>query len=514
MKNESRTIHSIKNIFFAFMSQGAYTVIAFVCRTVFIYTLGKNYLGLSGLFTDIFSLLSLGELGIGTAILYSMYEPVANNDYKKVSALLSFYKRVYFIVGMGITIIGLALTPFLNYFISDLPNLPELPYIYILTLFNTSFSYFFVYKKSVLTAYQNDYIASIVYTITIVTQNIMQMICLLMWKNYILYLIIQLVFTMINNIVVSVYVDKKYPYLKKYKSEKVDKNTLRMIVKNIKAMFTSKISSAIVSSTDNILISKFVSTVLLGYYSNYAMFVSIIRQVFSKIFEGITGSVGNIVVTETEERSYTTFKNIWFVNFWMISFCSISLFVIIKPFIIVWIGQEYVMSQLSAFIICVNMYMRFIRNTQLIYIDTCGLFVNVQWKCIAEALINLVASLIFVVPMNMGIFGVLLGTLTSTLLTSFWYEPKVVYNKCFGKSSKTYFCKFGIYAIVTLITGTIIEFIVSIIKTQNIYLNLLVSILICGIGINLCYYFVFRKTEEFKYFETRVISTVKRKKNE
>ena len=369
-KSDSRINKSIKNSSMALFEQIICSLMSFVGRTVFIYTLGKTYLGFNGLFGDIFSLLSLAEMGVSTAIIYLMYEPAAYHEYEKIAALLNIYKKIYMVIAIVITITGLLFLPFLDFFISDIPKMPELPVMYLLFLFSTVISYLFVYKKSILIIDQRDYIASLIYVIAMILQNILQIIFLYITHDFIVYLIIQIMCTIGNNVAVSVYVDRHYTYLKQYKNAKIDKETKESIVKNVKAMFLSRVSSAIVTSTDNILISKYVSTVTLGIYSNYTLFTNLLRKLLTKIFGALTGSVGNLIVLESKEKVYRTFKQIWFVNFWLVAFFGVSLFVLLNPFIEVWLGTSYLLDKKVLFIICFNLYMRLIRNTFLILIDT------------------------------------------------------------------------------------------------------------------------------------------------
>lgn len=508
----SRTKNSIRNTFFALGGQAIHSVLTFVCRTVFIYTLGKTYLGFSGLFSDILTLLSLAELGVGTAILYSMYKPAANKDTKTVAALLNLYKKVYNTIGLIITAIGLCLTPFLNFFISDIPDIPELPIIYLLYLFNTSASYFFVYKKSILIVNQQSYIYSIIYIITITAQTVLQMIFLWLTKNFIAFLVIQVVCTFANNFLISLYVDRKYKDLKKYRSEKVDEATKKKIFTNVKAMFVSKLSSAVVTSTDNLLISKFVSTVVLGFYSNYTLFITMMRTIVQKVFEALTGSVGNLVATESSDRIYSTFKKIWFVNFWIVGFPCTALFVLVNPFIELWIGKDYMLGIDIVFIICLNLFMRLIRNTFITFNDTYGHFVELRWKCIAEAAINLIVSIIFVLPLKMGIYGILLGTFISNITTNFWYEPYLLFVKKFHVGMKAYFLIFIKYVIVLLLGGASSYYICNYIILLNGWLGFIIKVIITCIIINVFIIAAYMKTEEFKYFSELVKKKFKKKK--
>ncbi len=505
----SRTYYSARNLVFALISQGLDSILTFIARTVFIYTLGKTYLGMSGLFSDILTLLSLAELGCGTAIIYAMYKPAANRDEKKLSALLNLYRKIYITLGIGMTAAGLCLIPFLGFFISDMPDIPELPVIYVLYLLNTTSSYFFSYKKSILTAYQVHHIVSKITMVTVLTQNICQMAVLLLTHNFLLYLSIQLFATFFSNMAISVYVDRHYPFLKTYAKEKLDKESKQDIVKNIKAMFLDKLSSAVVTSTDNVLISKFVSTIVLGYYSNYTLFVTIIRNIMLRISDALTGSVGNMVSTESPARAKQIFEYLLFLNFWIIGCFSILLFTFINPFITLWVGDSYLLDIVIVFIISLNMYMRYIRNTQLIFIDTYGLFQEIRIKCISEALINLIVSLIFLIPLKMGVSGVLLGTFVSNILTNFWFEPYIIYTKRFHASPLSYFRRFFQYLGVTLGTGTVIYVVNGTILPEAGIFLLLVKLLISLFLTCLCFYLIFRKSEEYRYIREKLKALLK-----
>ena len=499
MSNE-RTVKSIRNTFFALCEECSSIIMTFVCRTVFIYTLGKTYLGFNGLFSDILTLLSLGELGIGTAIIYSMYKPASNEDHRQIAALLNLYRKIYAVIGIFIAVIGMLLVPFLDFFISGIPNMSEIPLIYILYLANTASSYFFSYKRSILIVSQSNYILSLSSIAVKLVQNILQIIFLSLTHNFIVYLIIQIVCTLSNNIFISIYVDRHYVFLKKYRKEMLDKQTKRLIFENTKAMFTSKLSSAIVTSTDNILISKFVSTIVLGLYSNYTLFTTAIKTIVTKIFEAITGSVGNLVSTESGNIVYKVFKRIWFFNFWLVSFFCVSLFLLINPFIKLWIGESFLLDERIVFIICLNLYMRLIRNTFLTFNDTYGMFIQLRPKCIAEAIINLIASLILVGPMQMGIIGILLGTFISNITTNFWYEPYLLFTQKFKVRFSYYLVLFFKYILITLACGffayCICNYLIQIEGWGGFFIK---AFFIC-IFVNMFYCGIFIKTEEFKYF--------------
>ena len=450
--SSSRTDNSIKNSVSALFGQVIYVLMSFICRTVFIAILGKTYLGFSGLFGNIMSLLALAEGGIGPAVLYSMYDRVSKGDEKGISALMNLYRRAYFKIGIAVTLSGACLIPFLGFFVSGADYGKELPIIYILYLMNASAGYFFVYKKYILIAFQKSYVLSRIFIVSEVLQKIFQIAVLYGTGSFIIYLIIQLIFSFLNNYAVSEYVDIKYPYLQKYRAEAAEEPVRRDILGNIRATFVGKLSSAAVSSTDNLIISAFVSTAVLGLYSNYMLFVSAIQQMLSKIFEGIVGSVGNLAASDDGERAYTVMKRVWFINYWLAAFASLTLYVTVDPFIELWIGKEYLLGSKVVFLICLNLFMRLIRITFLIFNEAYGHFKKLRIKCIAEAVINLVASLIFVIPLKMGLFGVLLGTTLSNLCTNFWYEPYLLYKRM-NVSMGEYFFEFLKYTALIIASG-------------------------------------------------------------
>ena len=505
-----RTINSIRNFSFVIVEQIIHNVIAFICRTIFVITLGKTYLGFNGLFSDVLNLLSLAELGVGTAITFFMYKPTADKNYIKVTAYLNYYRMIYRYIGIIIFLVGLMIAPFIHLLVSDIDGISNLYIIYILFLSNSTISYFFSYNKSILITQQKNYIISIVYMITIFLQNVFQIVFLLLFENYILYLIIQILFTFINNLIIHIYVNRKYSFLKKYKNSKLTVEETSLLKSNIKALFLSKISSVVVTSTDNILISKFVSTVLLGVYSNYTLFINMIKTIITKLFDSIIGSVGNLVSSESNDKSLKIFNNLLFGNFWIVSYSSIMLFIFINPFIKLWIGEDYLLDIYTVLLITINLYMRLMRNTLLSFIDTNGLFNEMKIKNICEAIINLIVSLILVHYFKLGIFGVLLGTFISNLVTNFWYEPFILFRKCFLSKATFYFVDIIKYLCISTLMSLVLYFLNERIGYCDNFVNLGARILLFSIIINLCYFIIFIKSEKLKYFINSFRNILKR----
>lgn len=436
------------------------------------------------------------------------YKPVAQGDHRKVAALLNLYRTFYRIVGTIIAVLGLSLLPFLNYLVSGIRDIPELKIIYLLYLSSSVISYFFVYKKSILTVYQQDYISSRIDLIINFIQGIIQIAILILWHNYILYLIILILTVFFGNLLNSLYVDYKYQYLKEYHSEKVGKETKKKIYTDVKAIFVSRISSAIVTSTDNLLISAFISTIILGLYSNYLMLIGVVNTITSKMIDSLTGSVGNLIAVESIERVYLIFKRVWFINYWLVAFSSISFFILANPFIILWVGKSYLLSSGIIFMIALNLFMRLIRNTFLMFNNAFGHFVELKKKNIIEPIINMIASLLFILVFKMGIVGVLLGTFVSNITTNFWFEPYLIFKKC-QVSLKEYFKIVGKYLLTNIVAGGLTYILCDICITGNSWMLFFVRIVICCLVINLTIILFYRKTDEYHYFMMLVKKVLK-----
>lgn len=503
-----RTINSIKNITVGIGGQIITQIINFVNRTVFIYCLGSEYLGVNGLFTNILSILSLAELGVGNAIIYSMYKPIANNDKEKIKALMKLYARAYKYIGIIIGIIGILLTFSLDSIIKDKPNIPNLYIIYWLFLLNSISTYFFAYKRSIITAHQKEYICLINDQKFNIMRSLFQILSLLMVKNYIAYLLTQVTFTWISNISISRKSNNMYPYIKENVELELDKEEKKIIFKNIFALFTQRIGSVAVNSTDNLLISSFVGIYEVGIASNYYMIVNMLNSFIMPIFNGLTASLGNLNVKEDNEKSYDIFNKIWFLNFWIIGVCSITLYILINPFINIWIGKDYLLDNIFTFIFVVNFFVYGMRRTNITYINTKGLFWYERYKPIFEAIINIVASIILL--KMYGVVGVFLGTLVSTLTTSFWVEPYIIHKYGFDKSIKKYVLQYVKYLIVVFFTGIVNIYVCSFIP-DNMMILLILKAIISLLISNLIFLMVFYKNNNLKYFYNIVKNLIAKK---
>lgn len=491
----TRTQKALKNIKFTVVGQVSSLLINFLARTLFVQYLGAEYLGLNGLFSNILSILSLAELGIGTAIVYSLYEPLAKGNIGKVKALMKIYKKSYIIIGLLVLMGGSLLAPFLDFFIKDIPDIPQISLIYMLFVINSSITYFFSYKRVLIIADQKKYIDSIYHYSSFFVMNIAQIIILILTRNYLLFLSIKVLTTFFENFLISRKANTMYPFLLEEHMEVLEEKDKNEIKKNIGAMFFHRIGSVVVDGTDNLLISKFVGIVSVGIYSNYLLIITALQTLYNMFFSSLVASVGNLGVLADKSHIKSRYETINLIGYWIFSFSTISLFILLNPFINLWLGKQYVFSIGIVLMICINFYIKGQRTSVLTFRDALGLFWYDRYKPIAESLINLSVSVFLAT--RYGIMGVFIGTTISTLTTAFWVEPLILYKYGFETSSKEYFVRYLKQVVLTLFVGTVTFILCGYIDGSGIS-SLIYKMLICLIVPNLMLWLILRNTEEFK----------------
>lgn len=502
MKQRSRTENSIINSAMSIVTQVLTVVLNFAVKTVFIKMLNDEYLGVNGLFTNIITMLSLADLGIGIAIPYSLYKPLAKKDEHKINVLMNFYKKVYTIIGIAVLLIGLSLTPFLGLIIKDIPkNVPHLSLIYILFVIHSASSYFFVYKKFLIDSDQKGYITSrIIFTFSTLL-SIIQIILLITTKNYILFLLSSIILVIIQNIYISSKANKLYPFIKNKTDEKLEKEDMEGIKKNVSSLFIYKVGTVIMNGTDNIIISKFIGLIIVGFYSNYVLIINSITTVLNQIFNAITSSIGNLVVTTNKKRSKEVYDNLNFANFWLYALFGVCIIVLINPFINIWIGKKYVMGFSIVFLLVLNFYVLGMQSVTNSFRNAYGLFWIAKYRPIIMVIINIVISVVLV--QFIGIEGVLIGTLISRLVTTAWLDPYIVHKYGFEISPKSYYIDYLKYLVIFIAISTILNYFVSMVAINNIFILILIAILVVII-VNVILVLLFFKTSEFNYFYDKI----------
>lgn len=442
-----RVKHTIVNIAAGIGNQLVITLLSFVSRTVFINSLGAEYLGVNGLFTNILAMLSLAEAGIGASIMYSLYKPVADNDQEKIKRLMRLYKYAYLAIALVVAALGLSLLPFLDLFVKN-TDVPNITGIYLIFLLNTVTPYFFSYKNAFLNVAQKGYIVTIAFTISSVVSSCLKIAILYYSKNYILFLLVDSALNLLTAATLTLIANRKYPYLRQKASGQLDAETKSGIVKNVKAIVLQNIGSYLVLGTENILISAYVSVAAVGLYSNYKMLIEIGRTFIYQVFNNMYHSVGNLVSQESEEKVYSVYKVMLMLSFWLYSLCAILLYILIQPFIRIWIGSDYLMSNAVLILLLFMFFERGMRNSIATVKTTSGIFHEDRFVPLGQAAISLLAS--FLLVKHMGITGIFLGSLISAVALPFWTTPYLVYKKVFRRSIWLHYRLYAAYLIVGL----------------------------------------------------------------
>lgn len=500
--SNNRIQSSIKNSTMALLGQVVVILLNFVGRTFFIKTLGAAYLGINGLFTNILSVLSFAELGFGTAIISAMYAPLAQNDVRKISSLMNYYRRAYEVIGTLVFFIGLLLIPFLSFFIKDvseLPtNLPPLWIIYVLYLLNTSLSFFFNYKRSLIIASQNGYLDSLNQLLFNIIKSLCQIITLIIFKDFLVFLFIQIFCTFFSNYFMSKKADKLFPYLRDYNYLKLESKDRSALKRNVLAMSSNKLGSVVISGVDNLLISKFAGIIVMGIYSNYLLVTTTIRIVFMQVLSPITASVGNFLVEKTIEESLFFFRKLFFINAYIAICLFVSLSTLINPFINLMWGEKYEFSLFITMLICTNFYLDRMRASSQIFIDAKGLFWPIKWKSLFEAIINLIFSLYFLLVLKWGIESILIATIISNISTNIWWEPYVVFKYGLDRKVSTYFVMLLKYTFTLIFAYALTIYLQSFfpISIFGFFIKCILAVILP----NLVMFALYSKTSEYKYF--------------
>ncbi|MCH5165995.1 MAG: oligosaccharide flippase family protein [Clostridiales bacterium] len=501
---DGRAAHSTKNTFFAAIAYVTKMLLNFVVRAIFVRYLAVEYLGLNGLYSNILNVLSLAELGVGNAIVYSMYKPIADNDTEKIKSFLRLYRNFYLIIGGVVVVIGLSLIPALPYLIKDAPNVDvNLTVVYVLYLSHNVIGYFFAYRRSLVFAYQRNDIESKVGLIVNVALSIVQVIIMVVWRNYYAYIAVMVVFSAADAAIVFALSYKLFPDIRG-KAQPINKADKREIAKNTSALVFHKIGSAAVFSTDSIIISAYIGATILGMYSNYTLVTTAFLSIINLFITAVRSSVGNLIATKTKEDVYKIYKALNMVLMWLVCFFTLGLVICFQDFIVLLTGNAaYKLEYLTVILICTSFYLTASRRMTDAFKECAGLFWNDKFKPLFEAGINLGLDILLV--RYIGINGVIVATIVSTVAAPLWVEPFVLYKNYFKVNTVNYFIRYAIYTIVAFCAGAAAFGCCYFIPSSGIWC-FIAKFVICLILPNLIFVLAYHRTQEFKY----LLTTLKR----
>lgn len=499
----TRFQNSKKNAMAGLVGQFVKIFTKFLIRTVIIYYFGAEYLGLDGLFLNVISMLSLAEMGIGDAICFALYKPIAEKDHKKISSLLFFYRRVYLIIGFVVFFIGIVLIPFLPHIV-NFNNEIKINYvlIYVLFLLNAVSSYWFgAYRQVLFIASQKMYVINNIDNINLVICSILQILSLVLLKNYYIYLLIMVIMNIFKNYYLYFESRHEFDYLSKGEIlSQGEKNSLK---KNVYALTVTKISSTIYTSSDNIIISSFIGTLVVGFYSNYAYIVTAVTGIISILFSAVVASIGDINAFGDKTKLKDIFNKMLTVNYLIYGFCFICLYQLLTPFIQLWAGEDYVLTGIEVLFICLRFLVPGLNHTCTIYRASCGLFWQTRYRTLATAIINIIVSI--VLAQKWGLVGVFIGTIVAYLLTTFIVDPKVIFRDVFKQRSREFYIWYIMSVVKIFIITLVINIINGMITVSGIggfILKLISTVLvaICGLVIlNI-------KDQNMKYFYNTIVN--------
>lgn len=500
---ESRSAKSAKNLLYGVVSQGVTVLLTFIIRIVLVRQAGILSVSLNGLFTEVITMLSLAELGVGSAIVYSLYKPLAEHNEKKIVKLMNMYKTAYRNIALAIFGMGLCLLPFIQHIVTKVDVSDNyIRFVFLLFLTQTASSYLFSYKSSLLNADQNVYIVSKITTVVRLVGEIINMICLAVFHNYIIYLVVEILITVSVNVIISGQVDKMYPFLKR-KDELLNVEK-RMIFKNMKNIFIGNLSGRITNSTDNILISILVSTYEVGIYTGYSTLASGLRKIIDQLDRATAGSVGNLMAEGNAQKCDEVLKKMTFINYFFGSLFACLLYCLSSTLVRIMYGEEYTYNTNSMiglfviFVFSINFFLSVLKNPLWRFMQVSGLFAKDKNISIAGSAANLIISVIF--GIKLGTLGILIGTI-ATLLIQMVLKIRLLYKESFKISSVKFYLRCIIYGFFGIFSMLLAKFICAEIISGNLYIDFVLKMIIAAF-VPLCInYIIFCRTKEYAYMK-------------
>lgn len=492
---EMRANKVFKNGLWGIVYQVLCIILSFIGRTVFIHFLNAEYLGISGLFTNVLSILSLSELGFSSAVSFHLYKLLADNDEEKIAGLMNFYKTVYYIVAGCVAGLGLLVLPFLKYIIKDTTfSIGYVSLVYVIYLVKTVVSYFFSYNFTIANADQKSHILTKVDIIIHLTISLVNIATLAIFKNFIIYLSVEIAIGVLGSFIKSLRVKKQYPCLRL--KVKIEPEQKKRVLKDVSNIFVEKISTVVVTATDNIIISAMIGVATVGVYSNYSMIIANIQVMLNQFTKATQSSLGNMLAFESKDYAYSILKKLTIILYFVTSFCAVCLFNLLNPFINIWLGKDYLLNIIIVALCVLNFYIQIIKTPLWFSISGIGYFAQDRNIAIYGAISNLVVSI--VCAYFWGLAGVFFGTAFSQL-TQWIMKSDLFIRKYLGRKIWEFL---GISLGLILLTATMsagIYFAFELINISNIYVDFICRFVACMVIPNLCNFLIFRKSEAFKY---------------
>ena len=493
-----RTRRTFVNVITSVFTYAINLVTAFVVQGVLIATMGSDYNGINGLFGSIITIMSLADLGIGTAIIYHMYRPVAEKDRPKINSLLRFYKRCYIVISGVVLSIGVVVGLFLPLLVGNV-NIPDSIYlIYVLFLIDCLCSYFLAYKKSLLYADLMNYIPDTIYFLTYIVQNALQIYVLIVFHSYIWFLVIKIMGKCIPNLFISLYISKKYPFVRDKHVEPVERETREDIVTKVKGLLCHKLGKMLVTGSDSVVITGVLGITAMSIYTNYRLVIAGITALLSKIFETMTNSVGNFLLDSDQDRRRDVYQKIDFMNFWCFGCVAAGMYAVLQPLVTLWVGEEFLFDKAVVFVLVVNFYLEGMRASVNTFKEAAGIFHEDRRIPLVEGFVNLIASV--VLAKLLGAAGVFLGTIISTAVVYLYSYPKYVCKPLFGMTYWRYVGRTVKHLAVLLCVLGITEYCIVYMESWNLWIRMFISGISAVVIFHVIFLLLYGRGGELRYY--------------
>lgn len=498
---KSHSVRFVRNAGAGFLLKLVAFGMSFLVKTVFIYTLGKQYNGISTLFTDILHMLALAELGVGSAVTFALYKPIEEKDDRRIAALVNFYKKAYRIIALAVLLLGAACLPFLQYMVHHVPDIKEdIRLIFMLYTLNSAGSYLLAYRSTLLTASERDYMVSRISISFALARTILECLLVLIFRSFILYLLVGISETLVRNFFISRKAGKLFPGLENYKDEKLSREETRRLLSDVGALTIYKVCQVILSSTDSIVISWLLpaGVISVGLLGNYRTIFNMVNKLFVQFFVSLRPSLGIMGVSADADKQHAIFRSSTFLTFWSLCFCCTTLLVLSTPFVRdIWLDPSFGLPMSIIATMTLNFYLSGMASPCNAFRDSNGLFVQGRLRPLFMAIANLVLDILLIKPL--GIPGVLLATSLARLMTQVWYDPWLLYRNVFKRPVRSYYMIYTFYALITAGSCALTWFLSRLLAGYigNPYLSFLASTLLCLLVPNALVIALFHRSAEF-----------------
>ncbi len=497
----SRTQNSLKNAKYDSIAYATKVLAAFFLRMVFVAVLRNEYTGVEGVFSTLLYFIALVELGYETAVSYALYGPIAGNDYARIRTIMAAYRKISRRIGLAILFLGAACLPFLHVLILDMPDIPHISLFYLLYVADTAAGYFFYYNKVLITADQKQYIVAGTHYFLGTVMNLVQAALLIWTRDFFAYICAQLAFTLLENALLACRVRRLYPWLKEKTPGTEKKAALPSVRRHVRFVLFHKASMTVLTYADTVLVSGFVGLLAAGIYSNYKFITYALHSAYNLLLNSVAAGVGNLGAVGRRERNRQVFSAFHLVGAWVYGFSFICLYILFDPFIKIWLGADSLLSQGAVAAIALQFYLQGMIKPLLIYRDALGLFAHDWYVPVTEAGLYILLGALLVGPL--GIAGIFWGGVLAHLLTSFWAEPRTVFQKGFLESPRRYFEKTALYMAVTAGAGALTALLCRFMPGEGA-VGFLYKLGVCLICPNLLFFAAYRKTPECRMLRQAV----------